>query len=481
MRTTVRLRNSWLAIISFALGALLPSGFSAAEPQWAFSGAETSTTYGHVVSAGPPVPPISRAMVLRYADILDLSDSQRSLALDLHAAFVDEYRQYWLAYAELLADNGARFSILQRWTQEDRERTERDVNRMREVERTLREQFLEDFQLLLASEQSERWSIIENERRRVGELRNIRDEFHRSLTDLAIAIRAIDSSSLEPEVSDKIDEIVAAYIVDIDAALEPARRRVPRLRSLAAAYEEHRRAAPGPARDGESDEAIAARQAMDELRPTLLDEALAMDRIYGSARRVHDEAAERIMEQLPDELRESFLHSIRPWLRTAEQESISAHDPETQRRRFLNAVEVFENLSTFQSLHGTPMFERLISSYSYSIDPNRLTGAEPLTNAQREQIAELVEAYRAEAADWFATVDADQSASRRQPSSNRWIYFDGGRITLVRVHRPGERVNWRRAPGTDEQMQERFDLEQRYMDRLREVLTFNQRSLIATR
>jgi hypothetical protein len=423
-------------------------------------------------------------MVLRYAEVLDMTPEQRDLALDLHAAMDEEFRSLWLAYAEWLADSNGRFEILQFMKPEEMRERQEVTDRFGSSYAELRDRFLEDLQLLLDAEQTMGWKRIETERRRAREISLIRDDHHNALIDIPLALQAIDPGAIDLNTSEGINTIVERYILEIESSLDPARRRLPRIQAIINEYELHRRtsielrARPGGA---EGKEVQDARDAMERLGTALLGEALALDRIYATVWQAHDRAAGEIAALLPEREARRFIEALRPWLAAAPGTDRDPTDPEHFRRRFLNAVRIIDSIGSFQNILDTPLFDAISSTHEYRVDGVKLRAAEPLTTEQRERIDVLIEAYRSEIAEWLAIVNEGRDTAESPPTMTRVISFEGGSITLRRVGVDWSDTNWREAPGTDDQLLARVEIEQRYIDRLREILSHGQRMLIVNR
>jgi len=156
-------------------------------------------------------PSVSPRHVQVYADIVEMDESQRELAMALFESYTGEVRAEAEKFRAAMQDARATFEETR-----DREAFEgvRERGEAMQARRTELEQtFLSDVKSLLTPEQAERWPKVERAHRRMTTLdRGLMSGEQVDLIEIAAEMEVGD----DPQVA----EALAAYEMDLDRALE---------------------------------------------------------------------------------------------------------------------------------------------------------------------------------------------------------------------------------------------------------------------
>jgi hypothetical protein len=455
-----------IAAALLALGATLAHADDASD--WRFGSFDEG---GWSWMMQPPTrSPIAERDVLRYAEWLGLTDSQRDSVDDLTQALTEQCLAAWVHFSEARSDAQAAAAIDNDWAAMQARLRElgddHDAERKRHIDA-----FFADVRLFLTPEQEEAWPRIERQRRRALTLIQ-----HASVEGEALDLIAIvDALSLDEPDLGPIRPLLADYEVRLDAALQARNRRVEALGAKAArlAAREHEMWKSG--KRHAKDDLIAFNAEREETRLECV--ADAMD-VLDAARRIADVNREYIAlvtPLIPDDRREDWDASLDAPVRG----SIYDFGKDVQLNRAIRVINSLEEMEQTISMvetqtrrwagDGSPLDDWVVFARS----------VRPISREQRDQLERIREDLEIEIERL-----APESSGSDDEASRRHIPTPDGTLMIVRAGAmaDGKGFNPWEGDQSAEAIERRRKLAEantRALERIRRVLTMKQRALAA--
>ena len=401
--------------------------------------------------------PVSEVLIERISEILDLSDAQRSLITDLRTNYDAQCLEIWVHTTEKMTD----LQSASREHQEYRRILSETLSTNRSRMIRVRDAFFSDLQLALTKEQAERWSDVEREIRRLETL-----AIHSTIPDETYDLSIIARSIVPPDQrSAELVEILDQYSLAIDRPLVARNRLVDEARSIWNRYQE---------RD-DSGQSIQNISGQTEALDSLYQIGLRVKEQSESIVRVNRDYRRRIADLLTDEQLDRFLAAT-----TSDQSQPHRQIPSvTKASRALHVIQ----LMTDRMRQGG--FSPQVFHGAQYATP----APEPFTEEQREQLTTLVQELTTDIADLLVRYRHEVAPLMELQRGH--IGFDSGMQNPINfgeftVSIEDQEMREQRQSPTPRNPEESLTLfnelrklDQRYIDRLREILTIRQRAHIA--
>lgn len=423
-----------------------------ANDDWQFSGFHGSAMHSFPHHTQYTAPPISRADLRLFAQVLDLDETQQEILADAYAEFLNAYNREWTLHAEARSDAEASPEGSGDWDWVRNRQAELRSEYEAAMDR-LEQAFAADLRLLLTAGQLERWSDFERERRRLKTLESYASHPEERL-DL---VRIVQSLDLDDEAERSLAPLLEEYRVQIDAALvarnAKARSLGEELQQLQDRQEEVRNARD-PVGMGEAWAQI--REQQKELVPAVLE----LDELCSRVRDINISFRARIEEGLPAGSVETF----RELTMSTDRNPLDG---------MFRADRMLTWLDRIASSPGT--FSRFNMS---GVD----VAVTPLSEEQTQQIEGIRADFEAGREALYA-----RYLPRGWSKAERYhitLSTPQGQVSLSRRIDHGSQGGVSRivngVPISDELQTAVSELDQRTVDQIRRVLTIDQRQMIAS-
>ena len=452
-----------------AICVVAPNAAAQDGEQWMITGGNNMW----MGSFGGPSEPITRRQLDRYADILRLDDTQREQAQLLREALLDQHLETWVRFAEKQADaqHSARYN--QDWQSMQAEMEKLAEERRKETERFM-DTLLEDLSLLLSREQLDRMDQLEQARRREETLTKWACTDDETFDLIAV----VDTLDLDEADMEPLRPMLDDYASTLDSALASRNRH---LETVAEAYRDYTEAQEGQwSSDMDADEMMKRQEDMVKAQQDVVSAAKQARSFGERVGAINRRYAELIVDHLPSYAREEFedltdtsVDDNDPWRNVMGGHVRSKMMIQTLR----NMESTITAMNTWISAGGGEM----ASNYA------RLARqVQPLSVDQLDEL-ELIEE------DLERELEAleDERPNRQQPDADSSFSVGGpaGRINLTKVD-PNDPSSYSKAAfagmmgGGDEDamqdwMEQRAEVDERYITRIRDTLTIHQRAIIA--
>ncbi len=438
------------ASLAIPVAMVATAGQEVGAQEWIFAGFQ-SESRSPFVQYTPPA--ITVPDLRLYADVLGIDETQQEILRDMYDEFVRSHNREWTLYAEARHDEQSSGRMRHGMDRQSPEMIE-IINRYEATKERLESAFLSDLRLLLSASQSERWPDFEREHRRLKTLSAYAAHPEEGI-DLVASVGALD---LDEPTRENLRPLLDEYRMQIDATLVPrnsrARKLGEELQELQRQQEEVLHSSD-PMTSGERWNEIRERQ--KQLVPAALE-------LHGLCARLRDiklHYQARIEEQLPPNSLDAFRE-----LTVIEERSPVQH--------MFRAERMFTWLGQMRSNLG--------SMRDYTMNGVRFD-VQPLTDEQKQQIDRIREEFDAKRE---ALLDRHLPAGWKQENRNSiHLSTPQGQISLVR--RPDEQpsgnaVRFSNGVAISEELQSGISrIDQEAIDRLREILTIEQRQLLVQR
>ena len=455
-----------IALIVTGIASGLPSGGNEvrASDEWQYAGFRDNTSSGRGVMGATPAPPIRSRDMRLFADTLRLDAEQIEILLASYEDFAASFLRASVLYEEQRGDARRDPESTGDWTH-NQQLSKAMHERFEKTSAELEDRLLADIRLMLRPEQIELWDRLERERRRTKTLASYAS-YPDERFDLAACVHALDMT--RPEL-DAIEPLLEEYRARIDGPLVSRNRQAERVARVYSEYTDFRIRAHQSGDEAMHEEHLRRRE---NLATTIVKEGLALRRACARVRAVNASFKPRIEEQLPERVKEKFREITTP------------ETPWTKR-----AFEHFARAEKMLKILDRLDLERRRTEVDVTewggLDPDRMEmmlravrTAPALTEEQLEQIAVI-------RADWNHRSEAIYSRYAAPPAPD-------GEPDLIELPTPGGTLYLQRAwisGPTTMLVEEDKDhpgwkamsrLDQEIVDRLREVLTIEQRALFST-
>lgn len=461
----------WLRRCGALLAALLtvlalpgPSASATSSDEWVYAGFRDRMFSSRGVMGATLAPPIRGRDVRLFAEMLDLDAGQKEILRGAYEEFAREFLREAVLYEEARSD-------LDRDPESDGDWGEwywRSRSMYEDLQRksaAMEERLLADVRLMLRPEQMALWDRLEREQRRAKTLVRFAS-YPEEGFDLASCVLALELNESERE---RIEPLLEEYRMRIDAPLVARNRQAERVMQVWADWMEHRAKSHG--RDDEATRLESAKH-REALAVNTVREGLALRRACARVRDVNVEFKAQLEEELPQRVLEEFRELTMP--ETTPVERSFEH--------FARSEEMLKALENFDFARRRTEIDVIdwggLDAERAEMMLRAVRTAPPLSEDQLERI----EVIRA---DWKRRSEAIYAKYADPPAPD-------GEPDLIELPTPGGTLHLMRAEvaaGSSMYVTEDKDhpgwkelsrLDQEIVDRLRGVLTIEQRALFAT-
>ncbi len=424
----------------------------------------------------------------RIASVLQLDETQREEMMSLFYGLEDEHLRAWVKFAESNGDmqtktmtGKADWAEIQKDQKAVQEEYQAEQDRLVAL-------MLDDLRLLITSEQEARWETIERERRRMDTLTRF-GCYPSERFDLVEALGTLD---LDDRDRERLEPLIERYADEMDPALV-ARNRA--LDKAAASYQQHtERQQEMWAMDwSDPEQAMQAQNIQEELNKLQRDAVSDALSAKPACKRVAD-LNERYAAEAKEMLRDRDRRELEKMIEKGASDTGQMFDftnYSRARQKFTMVLNMEEMLGAYKSFSssmggGEEWGIMRIAREVEPLTPKQLRDVEALEN-EFETEMEILETKKPGAAQapedamkWnftLRTSAGDMTLTHNDPPEGAGT--DAKSAFMI----AGGGAFMTQDGGAEEEMQEymaeRAELEQRYIERLREMLTLRQRALSA--
>lgn len=420
------------------------------------------TTWGGVGPYRGREPDIDLSRLNAYADLLDLGEPERKLLVELREQYTAEYTAAWLVWAEESADLQAKQSLANRlddWSEYERIDAEGDLagDRFEDTIGELRRAFFEDVRLLVLDDDPQAWLAIERFDRRRNFFYQERGHNGASappdLIDLFGVVEAAagkaEEDGLDPAIGEDAEAILERYGRELDGLIVEMDAARDRLTGLHRALQIER----SSAWDDNADPEVrsAAQERIAEIQRDMIGAALGMRRVQVRLANMTERTRTDLQRVLPERMRPVYDE------RTA---SAAAGDgPMGGPSR------------------GQDRLDQMMRQLKGRLTERQQTAIDELLAERDERRTGLLD-QRSPSGMGAAMLEDEDEANKYE------AVFDGASITIYRTDAEGNTLTG--SDDKDNAERIRADrlrrlqrLEQEYVNRMRELLTEEQRLVIA--
>jgi len=448
-RVLGRLLNPAPALFIAASVSLAPTivAEATARDEWEFGGFHN---FSHHMSMNDTQLAISNRDLRLFAEVLELDEIQQEIMGDVYAEFVKTYNREWTLNAERQSDARVRREAdrVVGWHMSGFPELEAEFDAAKE---RLETEFFSDVRLLLTSEQSERWPLLEREHRRLKTL-SAYASFADERIDLVVSVRSID---LDEASIESLRPLLDEYRLQIDAALVPRNNKARSLGEGLQALQSKEDDARNMQNPMEMHEVWAKiREEQQELVPL----ALELHGLCSRLRDINRHYQARIEERLPPDAADAF----RDRTTTSERNPL---DGMFRASRMLTMLEMMaENTGSFRN--------HMMSGMNLEVPA--------LTDEQMREIELVREDFEARRSTLFARYLPNGWTEAESASIS--LSTPHGQLSLTRRVQSSSQDNISRyingVPISDELQSGMNELDQDIVDRLRQILTIEQRQML---
>ncbi len=439
-----------------------------ANEDWQFAG-WSDDAFGGAMFFGGTSPVTARDLKM-YAEVLGLDEIQMDIMQDAYAELDRAYNREWTVFAEARSDQQHAYRPEGDWSDIQKGMTEVKGEFDRKVER-LEEQFIADLRLVLTPDQLEKWSALEREQRRAKTLAKYAS-YSDEKVDLVACVQALELSEGERAA---LEPILNEYRMQIDAALAARNRKA---EDLGTQYAETQQMQMDLQKEQDPMLMQEGWQEVSRRQEELVPMGLELRKLCGRVRDINVQFRDRLEREIPAHQMEAFEKVAKP----KDSNPFMGGDYSRVRMMF----QMLENMETM--LAGAQMQVEAFGggdSEEMGAYLRRMQRVQPLTDAQKQEIAQIK-------ADWEAKRDSIRNRYSRSTGEQNEPGFiqlptPKGTLMLRRVVEGEEGTTMYGGFGMfggggsdDPEMQrEQSELDQQTVERLRDVLTIEQRGLVA--
>lgn len=474
------------------VASLLTSPFAIAEDpdDWMMGGVDMWSSYS-TVWQGPSLQ-LAAPQLERVAEVLNLDESQRDAMMDLYRGLQDEHLGSWVEFAEVMNDmQNKSMGVSTDWQEQQRQMQEANNAYSASQERLINI-MLDDLRLLLTPEQDERWETLDRERYRMNSLTQW-GCYPAERWDLIDVVNTLD---LDGGDRSALDPILERYAEEMDGLLRSRNRQLESLGELYQEYSEIQQEQYGL--DWEDPDAMTRYEEIQNkvmgMSRDAISSALEARPLCKRVADLNTRYADEVMPQLPDRDRREMEKMIGDESSGEEGMMWNPASYSRAKQKFATALNMQEMVSAY-------------TTFASSMDSKEDWGLmriarelEPLSARQISEIESLEEEFLAEYE--FLEERRPGGAVEIDPEEMmKWSFTlrtPMGSMTLNHTDPPEDAMMGGKSgmafygggfavemgkDGSDDEMQEwmerKADLEQRYIERLRDILTLRQRAMIA--
>ncbi|MCA9294553.1 MAG: hypothetical protein KDA20_12140 [Phycisphaerales bacterium] len=409
--------------------------------------------------------PIAARDFQRYLDALALREDQIDMANDLYLAFENEIRDMSTLMREQRSDLQSAFQPDEKKQRKAQQARIKLTERFDARAKDLTQRLFADLRLTLTTEQEQAWQDLEQLRRRRETLTRFA-AYPSENIDLAVIIDGID---MPQEVRDSLQNTLDNYLVELDNAVAMRNAKVESLSGPAREVVALRRetwSTEDQADRNKLERRIASRQ------EKLVSDAEQLRDLCKRVKDINDRYAQQISLGLSADLLPRFERRIGQVIDKNDDDDWSDYN----RARW--AIRSIERLE-----YEKPIAELELRAYGedhdyYQRQADRLRAVPGLSERQSQEVATLKSEFETE----YEALRKRHNQKARRPKNPSQFEFqlDGARLTLYQGDRPMRYwERWEEQEPSEDFKRDDADLSQRYIDRLRQILTLEQRSYIA--
>ncbi|MFI4854137.1 MAG: hypothetical protein ACIAQF_04045 [Phycisphaerales bacterium JB065] len=454
----------WVVVLLFVLPFATAS--AAASEEWEFSGWQDGLWDTTMLMGGAP--PVTARDLKMYGEVLGLDEMQMEIMQDAYTEFETAYHREWTLFSEKRSDEQHAHRPDGDWSDMQKRMMEVKAEFDKTVDR-LEERFIADLRLVLSAEQLDRWSLLEREQRRAKTLAKYAS-YSDEKVDLVACVQALELSAGERAA---LEPVLEEYRTQMDAALAARNRKAEAVGVEYAKTQEMQMDL-----QKETDPMVIQErwQEFSRRQEEIVPMGLELRKLCGRVRDVNVQFRKRLSQEVPS-------HQLAQFEKIATAKKSNGFVFGGSSRAHM-MFKMLENLDTMVAGAQMQMEafggDDLEAMGSYM---RRIQRVQPLSDAQ---LAE-VERIRAEFEDRQASIRSRYSKGSADQNEPGFIQLPTpqGTLMLRRITEGGEGdimfTGFGMGSGSDdpEMQREMSELDQRTIDRLRAILTIEQRGLMA--
>ncbi len=466
----------WSALLLFALPIVAFPSAEASAQEWQFAGwSDNSGSFGFGYMGSSSPAPITARDLRLYADVLGLDEMQMEIMRDAFVDFDRAFNRESVLLSEARSDAQHAHNDSGGW-EKVQERMRNLSSAFDEKVQRMEEQFIGDLRLVLDARQLEKWSLLEREQRRVKTLAEYAS-YPEERVDLVASVHTLE---LSEQLKQQLEPVLEEYRDRMDSVLVSRNRRAEQVGKQAAEANSHQ--IDWSSINHEDPMAVeAAYEQHNQRRAQLVPLGLELRQACARVREVNRQFQTRIEDMLPPELLEEFRKVTKP----KSDGGIFDFANYSRARMMLGMLENLELMVSSVQMQAEMWGES--ESDEMALYLRRMREVQPLTGSQREQIAQIK-------ADWEAATD---SIKRRHSAAGTRPDHTEGEPNYIQLSTPQGTLSlmrqteneaampyygrWGAQAGevNEEQQREQSELDQRIVDRIRAILTIEQRALMS--
>jgi hypothetical protein len=473
------------ALVVASAGVIAPTATvvqQASAQNWQFAGWSESDEdmYGFGFMMGGTAPITARDLRM-YTDVLGLDDMQMEIMREAFDDFSRSYNYEWVLFSEARSDAQNASEASDDWQKVQEQYTSLKETFDEKVDR-LEEQFIGDLRLVLSGEQLEKWDLLEREQRRAKTLAKYAS-YPDEKVDIVACVQALE---LSDETKRELETILEDYRTQMDLVLVSRNRKADQVGKRAMAADEIE--IDYESIDYENPVAMEAAYAeYNKAREQLVPLGLELRQACARVREVNVQFRRRVEERLPADQIEEFTKIARP---KPESDMWSMmYGGYSRAKMMIGLLENIEMYIASAQMQADMWGES--DNDEMAIYLRRMREVQPLTESQRQQLAQIKADYEAGSESIRARYATKKTDSQTDDDPD-YIQMPTphGTLSLRRVTEGeeeeavyggmyggmygmgGEEPNM-------EQQREQSELDQQIIDRLRAIMTIEQRALMA--
>ncbi len=401
----------------------------------------------------------------RYMEALELDDEQMATARDLFTAFESEIRDISTLMREQRADSERTFEKNKKKQRKQQQARLRMTERYDKRAGELTTHLFSDLRLMLTSKQEEAWKELEQLRRRRETLSRFA-AYPAENVDLVVIIEGL---KMPEDVRSGLNNTLENYLVELDNAVMIRNAKVASLsgpaRKIARMYREWWEA------EDETDQQRVRRR-IESRQEKLVSGATHLRDLCKRVKDINERYAQQIMIGLSSDLLPRFERQVAQVIEKSEDDDWGDYN---RARRAMRAIVQLE--------YTKPIAELRMQAYGEDNDyyqryAERMRAIPSATEKQVDAIKALKAEFETE---YEALRKRHNRKMPRAKDPNQFEFqLDGAQLTLYQGERPQHYwERWEEEQPSEDFQRDNSKLSQRYMDRLRHILTLEQRSYIA--
>jgi hypothetical protein len=435
-----------------------------ASDEWQYSGWSDNTFDGAMFMGGTP--PVTSRDLRLFGEVLGLDDMQMEIMRDAYEDLDRTYNREWTLFAERRSDEQHAVRAGGGWAEMQKRFLELKRDFDARVDR-LEEQFTADLRLVLTPQQLDRWAALEREQRRTRTLAKYAS-YDEEKIDIVASVQAME---LDDSLRAQLEPVLEEYRVQMDAALGARNRKAEQVGEEFTKVQQLEMDL-----QSETDPMVMQEgwQRMQQQREQLVPAGLELRRHSARVRDINIRYRDRVEQMLPPDKIDAFREITMP------KPSSGMMFSGFSRVRMM--LGMLENLDTMVA--GAQMQMEMwgeAEGDELGAYLRRIRQVQPLSEDQSAEIEQI----RAEWEAQSAAIRSRYAKGDSDPGEPDYISLPtpSGTLMLTRVSAndgfmgfPGQEIEDSDAHA---RQKEQSELDQRIIDRIRSILTIEQRGLFA--